>query len=308
MQIFTRSSNDKDLPLATAVAIGNFDGVHLGHQKILQNLVKTAKNQNLVSMVLTFAPHPGKVTGKGSIKLLQTLEQKLEKISTTGVTATYIQDFNIQLAGLTGEEFITSILLDTLTAKIIIVGENFRFGKHRSDDISTLRSIADKYKLQILSTPSVIKNSDIISSSLIRRLLLNGEIQKANTFLGTEFTIKGRVIKGSSRGAGMGFPTANIKTDNEILPTGTFIAHSTIAGKAYNSVCNIGTNPTFSQKNINIESHILNFGQDLYEQEISLSFLQKIRDEIRFDSATELKAQIKQDIKYAENYFRLYSA
>lgn len=305
MEVFTKATNRHDLPTATVVAIGNFDGVHLGHQKILSELVKTAKEQKLMSMVLTFEPHPGKVTGKGRIKLIQTLEQKLEKISKSGADAVYIQDFDDKLAGLPGKKFITDILLNILAARIIIVGENFRFGKNRSNDISSLRAIAAERGFKVFTTPSVIINGEMISSSFIRSLILNGEIQKANTLLGDDFTIKGRVIKGSSRGTKLGFPTANIKTENEILPPGIFITQTFLAGKTYRSVCNIGSNPTFGKNKIGLEAHILDFNKNLYEQDISLAFLKKIRDEIRFATTTELQAQIERDIKTAEDFFKI---
>ncbi len=290
---------------STAVAIGNFDGLHLGHKRIISLLLQKADENNLVSLVLTFTPHPGKVTGRGQIQLLQTEEQKLENLADSGVEAVFLIPFDKAFAQLSSRDFFKHIILSGLQAREIIVGNNFRFGKDREGNLQTLINLAKDNQLTVHSLPSVMKDNQVVSSSMIRRLLLAGDIGKANLFLGAPYEISGEVIPGVSRGKGLGFPTANLKTSNEILPAGVFITQVEETGREFPSVTNIGTRPTFGHTSTQIETHVLDIVRDFYGKHLNLRFFKKIRDEIRFDSSQALAAQIQADIQAAHRYFDL---
>ncbi len=305
MQIFSNFNDLSKFEQGSVVAIGNFDGVHLGHQKILNFLVNKASEKDLISLVLTFSPHPGKITGKGQIKLLQTLEQKIESFQAFGVQVVFTLPFTRKFANLSTEDFIDKILIKTLNARSVIVGNNFRFGKNRTGDISTLKSQTAPNNLKIYTIPSVSVNTMTISSSLIRRLILKGNIKNANLLLGKPYEIQGEVITGHSRGTTLGFPTANVNTENDITPFGVFLTSIILNNREFPSLTNIGKCPTFQQKNINIESHILDFKSDIYRKKIKIIFLKRLRDEIKFESPAKLFKQIQKDLQTARKYFNL---
>ncbi len=304
MQIFSNFDDLGQFEQGSIVAIGNFDGVHLGHQKILNFLVNKASEKDLISLVLTFSPHPGKITGKGQIKLLQTLEQKIECIQSFGVNAVFTLPFTKKFASLSTEDFINKILIKTLNARAVIVGNNFRFGKNRKGNISTLKSQTTPNNLKIYIIPAVSLNTRTISSSLIRRIILKGDIKNANLLLGKPYEIQGEVIKGHARGTTLGFPTANINTENDITPFGVFLTSVIFNKREFASLTNIGKCPTFEQKNINIESHILDFKSDIYRKKIKIIFLKRLRDEIKFESPDKLSKQIQKDLQAARKYFK----
>jgi riboflavin kinase/FMN adenylyltransferase len=265
-----RLPSDRTLPAGpTAVAIGNFDGMHLGHQLILSFLAHQASGDTLTPVILTFSPHPGKVTGGGRIRLLQTEEQKLDKIDRFG-------------------------------------GEDFRFGRDREGDTARLCELARRYSLTVYPIPSLQKEGVPVSSSAIRDLIRNGEVARAALLLGEAYEIRGRVVPGQTVGRGLGFPTANLETGNEIVPAGVFVTTAEVSGSIHASVTNIGTRPTFSRAGTRIETHILDFTQDIYGEDISLRFLRKIRDELRFESSDDLREQIRKDLRTTRRYFALH--
>lgn len=292
-------------PKKTAVAIGNFDGVHLGHKRILETLVDEAKKKDLNSVVLTFSPHPKKVVGKEPIEMIQTLNQRLASLSHFQVQAVLILHFDKQLANRTAQEFIQQLVLAPLKAAEIIVGKNFCFGKNRQGCSETLHSLAKANGFQVHIIPPVTIAETTVSSSLIRNLLHEGQIEKANAFLGRAYEIEGTVIEGQCRGKRLGFPTANIETVNEIVPEGVFITNTVISGVTHASLTNIGKCPTFDQKDKNVESYILNFADDIYGQKISIRFLTKLREEKKFSSPQELTTQIQKDLILAKDFFQL---
>ncbi|UCE21847.1 MAG: bifunctional riboflavin kinase/FAD synthetase [Candidatus Aminicenantes bacterium] len=287
------------------VAIGNFDGIHLGHHKILECLEKTAKEYGLFSLVLTFFPHPGKILGKNKLKMIQTLDQKIREIRKFDIQALLIIAFDEQFASLTAQDFIQKIVLETLRAKAIIVGKNFYFGKNRKGDVSLLHSLSSKFKFRVCPIPAVIQNGETVSSSLIRNLLQEGEVEKANRLLGRPYEIEGKVVKGQSRGKALGFPTANIETENEIIPQGVFITQTRIGLKILPSMTNVGKQPTFGQEDLHIESFIIDFDRDLYGEHIGINFLKKIRDQMKFKTPDELARQLEDDLQTTKAYFKL---
>ncbi len=305
MQVITNLSEVTGFKKNTAVAIGNFDGVHLGHKKILEYLKKTAGENDLKSVVLTFSPHPEKFFNKDKFLLIQPYKEKLNMISRFQVETAVALPFDKKLSLFSPEQFIEKILIDSLHCKFIVVGSNFRFGKNRKGDVKQLRKIAKKHHIKLHSIPQVSLHGEIISSSKIRTLLLNGDIEKANRFLGHPYKLSGRVIRGSSRGRRIGFPTANLRPDNNIIPQGVFITESIIGSKTYHSVTNIGCCPTFNRDRIHIESYIIGFQTDLYDKRMALLILKKIRDEKAFDSPEKLQRQIEKDIRITEQYFTM---
>lgn len=303
MQIIKNALDFPTLPKKTSVAIGNFDGVHLGHQKILRVLTEEAKTKDLLPTVLTFSPHPKKVVGKGQIHLLQSMEQRLREIKRFPVHKVFLLHFNRELAKRTAQDFLENFVLKPLKAQEIIVGENFCFGRNREGCTDMLLKLAERLGFNVYSVPPVSVGGTVVSSSNIRKLLWKGEIEQAADMLGRFYEIEGEVVKGKSRGKTLGFPTANIQTPNEITPEGVFISEVCFDGKNYPSLTNVGMCPTFHQKDRNIETYILHFDAYLYGKKILIRFLKKVRDEVRFDSPDALSDQIQRDIKVAEAYF-----
>jgi len=288
----------------SVVAIGNFDGIHLGHRKILQILVREAEKLSLFSLLLTFHPHPEKVLAGRKLKMLQTLEQRLNAIEKYGVQIAVVLPFNRRFAILSAEEFVRTIVLEKLKAKKIIVGENFRFGRNREGDVSKLYVFSAEFHFDVQSIPPVVVEDDVVSSSLIRELLQEGDIERANTLIGRSYEIEGTVIKGKSRGKNLGFPTANIHSLNDLAPPGVFISEIEIGSKSWPSVTHVGSKPTFNEKDIHIESYIMGFRNNLYGQRIRISFLRKIRDEKKFRTPEDLSLQIRKDLESAKSYFQ----
>ncbi len=303
MKIVNGFQNLPALSRATALAIGNFDGLHLGHQKILEQVVKEASKQSLMAAVLTFYPHPDNFLGKDKLKLIQTLDQRLAEIAKHGVELAVVASFNKKFAGLSGQEFVSKIVANLMRAKVVAVGENFHFGRNREGNISLLNKLAPRFNLQVFTLKSLKKEGMIVSSSLIRQLLQQGYIEQANLLLGRRFEIEGEVIKGKSRGKILGFPTANINTRNEIVPPGVFVSKVEVDGRQRPALTNIGHRPTFGQEELNIESYIMNFNKDLYGQKLKIYFIKKIRSEMKFITPEALAQQIKKDIATAEKYF-----
>ena len=289
----------------TIITIGNFDGLHLGHKKILQFLVQEAEKYDLFSLVLTFSPHPDIILGKGKVKMIQTLDQRLKAIEKFGIQAVLITPFNREFFNLSSDDFIQKILVNTLKTEEVVIGENFQFGKNREGNINTLRTLGSRLGFRVHEIPKVIKGGKTVSSSLIRSLLLEGKIEEANLLLGRYYEIEGKVIKGKDRGKILGFPTANIKTENEIIPLGVYISLVTINSNSYPSITNAGLRPTFGQEDMQIESYIIDFNQKLYGQEMVVKFIKKIREEIKFKSPQELSLQINKDLGQAKAYFKL---
>ena len=286
------------------IAIGNFDGIHLGHQKILQFLAKKAKKHSLFPLVLTFSPHPEKILGEKRIKMIQTLDQRVKEMKKFGIKAVLIVPFDEKFSSLSSLDFIQKIVVNILKAKKVVVGENFHFGKNREGDISLLRRMASQFDFKVYSIPSITKEKRIVSSSLVRSYLQEGKIEKANALLRRFYEIEGKVIRGKSRGKTLGFPTANIETENEIVPPGVFITTTVLESETFPSMTNVGTRPTFNQQEINIESYILNFNKYLYGKTIKINFIKKIRDEMKFKTSNDLSQQIKKDLETTKIYFK----
>jgi len=287
-----------------ALTIGNFDGLHLGHQKILKICLRTARERDLTAAVLTFSPHPEKIFSPEKVCMIQTLDQRLEGIAASGADMAIVVPFTKEFAGLPGEEFVRKILVKKLQARTLIVGPDFRFGKSRRGDIPALRKFGRRFGFDVRVVPPVRKKALVVSSSLIRELLKLGHVGSAHQLLGRPYTIEGDVVHGEARGRALGFPTANIETPNEIIPRGVFLTLFESGGKAMPSLTNIGVRPTFHKRSLTIETHVIDVQKNLYGSAVKLIFLKKIRDEREFGDSQELAARIRKDLEDARRYFQ----
>jgi riboflavin kinase/FMN adenylyltransferase len=287
----------------TAVAAGNFDGLHLGHQKILRSLVERAAGDGLRSVVLTFSPHPEKVLGRSQIAMIQTIDQRLAGLRSAGVQAVLLAPFNRTFAELPVADFVEQVLVRSLRAREVVVGEDFRFGRHRRGDVRSLRLWGSKLGFHVRPVPPVVKGGRVVSSSLIRRLLAAGRVDKAGAFLGRPYAITGTVVGGAARGRALGFPTANLWSENEIIPRGVFITTTVVGGREHPSVTNIGSRPTFGCGPQSIETFLLDFDGSLHRCRLELRFIKSLRSERAFASRAALVGQIGRDVQAARRYF-----
>lgn len=281
------------------VTIGTFDGVHIGHKKILEKIIHSAKVLDCESVVLTFFPHPRMILQENSfVKLLNTMEEKIVLLQKIGIDNLIIHPFDKEFSQLTAEEFVKKILVDQLQIQKIIIGYDHRFGRNRTADINDLILFGEKYGFEVEQI-SVQEIDDIaVSSTKIRTSLANGTVTLANEYLGYNYFFTGIVVKGKQLGRTIGFPTANIhiKEDYKLIPkNGVYLVKSLLNQKIIYGVMNIGTRPTVNGENKTIEVHFIDFDQNLYDQEITLEVLDFVRDEQKFDSIEALKNQIQKD-------------
>lgn len=305
MRVFRGLHRTSLLAAPTALAIGNFDGLHLGHQAILRRLVDRAKAARLISVVLTFSPHPEKVLGQGKIAMIQTLNQRLAGLKKSGVEAVLVAPFDLRFSRLSSREFFDRVVISLLHAEEVVIGQDFRFGLNRQGDVDTLRQLASEKGVLVHPVPPVRVDDQVVSSSLIRAYLEQGRVEQANRLLGRPYEIEGRVGPGSARGKSLGFPTANVLTANEITPAGVFITEAVLGRKAFPSVTNVGFRPTFEGGSLQVETFLFFFNGSLYGKKIRLRFLQKIREEQKFPTPEDLVRQVRQDIEVARGYFEL---
>ena len=281
------------------VTIGIFDGVHLGHSKILNRITQSALDLNCDSLVLTFFPHPRMVLDdKSEIKLLNTINEKVFLIEKTGLSNLIIHPFNKAFSELSAEEFVEKILVEKLNIQKIIIGHDHRFGKNRNANIDDLIHFGKKYNFEVEQISAQEINEVSISSTKIRNALNQGNIDLATEYLGYNYLLTGIVTKGKQLGRTIGYPTANIqiKEDYKLLPkNGVYIVKSIIKNKTVFGMMNIGVRPTVDGVTQTIEIHFFDYNEDLYEQEIVVSILKRIRDEKKFESLAALKDQLVLD-------------
>ncbi len=289
----------------TAVTIGVFDGVHRGHQHIFKKLVEAARRQNGMSLIYTFHPHPARVLVPDACPfMLNTLEQKLALLKAMGVDAVVVEPFTRAYARQTPEKFFKKIIVGRLGTKSLWVGYDFTFGVHRSGTLSVLKELAQASDVNINVIKPYLLKETIVSSTQIRQRLASGQAEAANDLLGHPYFMEGLVVQGRGVGGNLGIHTANLQPDNDlILPTGVYITRTEVLGRKYQSVTNIGPNPTFGPAPISIETHLLHFDRTIAKKKIRVEFLKKLREEITFPSAKELTVQIQNDIHLAQQYF-----
>jgi riboflavin kinase/FMN adenylyltransferase len=286
--------------------IGNYDGVHLGHQAILERVTREAAARDAPSLLITFSPHPLSIVDpERKPKRLQNRGQKLESLRRTGLSDLLILGFTPALASLSGEEFFGRLIADRIPLASIHVGENFRFGRGREGDLELLRSIGESHGFEVRGVPPVRADGHVISSTAVRRALADGDVALARRMLGRPHVVAGEVVHGDGRGRLLDCPTANIEPDNEVLPRpGVYVSETRVIAGRFPSVTNVGLRPTFGGERVTVETHLLEVREDLYHEQIEVHFLERLRDEKRFDDATELADQIARDRAAAFAYFQ----
>ena len=290
------------------ITVGTFDGVHLGHQKIITHLVKKAKQKNCGTLLLTFDPHPRKVVQPSNAPmLLQTIEERSEILSKLGLEIIFVQPFTKAFSKLNAEEYVKDILVNQLNVEHLLVGYNHRFGRNRTANIFDLKKLGKKYKFSVGEIQAHIVNKITVSSTKIRHAINNGNIKYANSLLGHTYKLKGIVMKGRQNGKKIGFPTANVKINEreKILPKNGVYAVKVNYNEMTNlAMMNIGTNPTFSGNYISNEVHLINWDGNLYKIEIEIFFIERIRDEKKFNSIQDLSIQLQNDKNYVLKKFK----
>ncbi len=279
--------------------MGSFDGIHLGHRKLMEDARDEAKSLNSVSVVVTFHPHPLKVLHpEKKVTLITTFEKKIEIIDSIGIDYLVYITFTREFADMAPEAFIKDVIVEKLKPLKIIVGHDFGFGINKSGDAKLLRRLSGElnYELSVME-PFKIKG-EIVSSTLIRQFVTSGNVCKVKEFLGRHYSVHGGVTKGSGRGKRLGFPTANIIPEEELFPKdGVYATVAKIEGDFYRSVTNVGSNPTFNEILRRIETYIMNYSKDIYGMEIEVFFVARLRGEIKFESSGALEEQIREDIE-----------
>ncbi len=296
-----------DAPFKNAVfTTGNFDGVHKGHQSLCSQVVKKAREINGISVVMIFDPHPLKTLGKASPAPITKRDQKIELIEKTGIDILLCIKFDKTFASITAIDFIKNILVKKIGIKAIVIGADYSFGKNRDGDIGLLKEYGEKLGFEtIISAWTTDKNDkrERISSTRIRKIVMEGKVDQAMKYLGRRYQIRGKVIKGRERGGSkLGFPTANIKLHDELCPKiGVYAVHVETSLGDFKGVANIGFSPTFGDNMFTIEVHILDFNHDIYNTRIRVNMVQRLRDEKKFDSIDQLSKQIRHDIETARD-------
>jgi riboflavin kinase/FMN adenylyltransferase len=301
-----REISDIRIDTGSALTVGSFDGVHLGHKSIFENLIAISEKQNLESVIITFDPHPRKVLGTAdkNFKLLTSLDEKIELFEQIGIDQILIITFTKEFAKLSYRQFVENILVEKLNVREMVIGYDHHFGKDREGGMDKLIELGKIHGFSVKQISPFTTNGKTISSSLIRQLLEEGEIEKANEFLGRQYSIKGKVVKGVGRGREIGFPTANIQLENEdkVVPKrGVYAVDVVYENKLFKGMMNIGNRPTFNFDSLTLEVHIFKFTVYIYDAFIKICFKKYIREEKKFSNVNELKTQLIDDKNKSEN-------
>ena len=308
MNIYYGIESIERIKKGSVMTLGSFDGVHSGHIKLFDYINRIAKENDKHSLVITFDPHPRTVIN--NIKedfLLTTIEEKIKLIEAQGINDLLIIKFDKSFSKINAEEFINSIVINMIKPSHIVAGYDTHFGKNRMGDLVFLKKVTARRNIRIDIVEQFLYNNEPVSSSEIRKLLKFGNIKKANSLLKYPYFFKGKVVKGEGRGALLGFPTANLECLDKLklLPQkGVYIVDVIINNKHYKGIMNIGTRPTFNneENNLTIEVHLLKFSENLYSKILKIHILDRIRDEIKFESKEELVKQLKEDIEKIKHY------
>ncbi|VAX31591.1 FMN adenylyltransferase / Riboflavin kinase [hydrothermal vent metagenome] len=302
MKLLIGASNIKPNLDYPVVAIGNFDGVHLGHQAIIAETIERAKQNDGTAVVLTFEPHPRRhLNPEKTFKLLNTFQIKARLIEGFGIDVTYVTEFNKAFAELSPEGFAKKFLHEKIGCKEVVVGKNFRFGKDQKGTLDDLIRYGETLGFKVISPEPVKVEGYVVSSSEVRKQLMEGNVALAAKMLGRHYIVEGKVIRGDDRGAALGFPTANLRLPNELIPKeGIYAARAdflkTDGYGTKNCVVYIGSKPTFGQNTLSLEVHVLDFEKDLYEKRLRVALIDWVRGDERFESAEALSVQIQKDV------------
>src|SRR5580658_2621472 len=308
----------KDRP-GTVVTIGNFDGVHLGHQEILRDVVARAAaadrrhnarevskaQKQLLPAVLTFYPHPARVLRpQQAPSLLETLPQRLADFAALGIVAALVLQFDAVLAQASAEDFVEEYIVDTMRARAVLVGASFRFGHKQLGDVELLKELGRRWGFEVIIVMPVIDGGDVVSSTAIREAVRDGRVEDARRMLGRPFALAGEIRTGTGQGRKLVVPTLNLATEQETLPkTGVYVTETVLPGGTYRSVTNVGVRPTFDGTRLAIESHLFDFAGALTSGAMKVRFLQRLRDEQKFSGPDALREQVLKDIARAKQVF-----
>jgi riboflavin kinase / FMN adenylyltransferase len=287
------------------LALGNFDGLHRGHLKIIERVKRGAAEHGGTPMAMTFDPHPPRVVRPDKAPpLLMTKGQRLEALHRAGIACVAVVRFTREFSQWDPETFVRNVLVDWLHVSEVWVGANFLFGRGRAGNFSLLRTLGQQYGFRADKIDPVRYKDFVVSSTRIRRLVTEGRVDEAGALLGHAYYVDGRVVEGRKRGRELGFPTANLATDNELLPPhGIYATMLDVDGVVYAGLTSIGTRPTFDEIDVTVETYLLQYSGDLYGKRVRLSFVQRLRDERRFDDVDALRAQMQADERWAERLF-----
>ncbi|MDP4173083.1 MAG: bifunctional riboflavin kinase/FAD synthetase [Bacteroidota bacterium] len=296
--------NEVNKEESTVLTIGTFDGFHKGHQQIVDHLVIEAKKSNARSFLITFEPHPRSVLSKDfDLKLLTTLQEKLDLIEKSGVDNVLVINFTPEFSRMTSDEFIQQIIVDKIGIKELVIGYDHRIGRDRGGDENKLRELGDTFGFMVTPVYAVKVDQDAISSTKIRHALVDGDIERTNKYLGRNYSFSGSVVKGAMRGRTLGFPTVNIAVNNKhkMIPArGVYLVKLFLNSESFYGIMNIGMRPTFGDTvELVIEVYIFNFNRDVYGENLTVEVIKKLREEKKFDSKDALVEQLETDKKKA---------
>jgi riboflavin kinase / FMN adenylyltransferase len=291
----------------SVVAIGTFDGIHLGHQEVLRFAIARAKESGAVSTAVTFEPPPLKVLKPDAAPpRISTNQQRMDWFGAVGMEAAVVLPFTQELAGLTPEEFVDQILVRQLRVKAVVVGDNFRFGHGKAGDVGFLRELGVRQGFEVVVHKPVVLDGNILSSTLVRKLVASGDVRGAARLLGRPFALTGEVVSGTGTGRKFTFPTLNLKAEQELLPErGVYITRTVLDGESssHRSVTNVGLRPTFNGSGLSVETHLLDYLGNFAPKRIEVRFWKRLREEKKFNGPEELKTQIAKDIAAANRFF-----
>ncbi|SCJ75229.1 Riboflavin biosynthesis protein ribF [uncultured Eubacterium sp.] len=304
MRIFETLEEIRDIEPA-AVALGNFDGVHLGHQELIRQMVKTAREKNLKAAVFTFSNHPKDLLPKEKkVKNILSKKEKAQIIESLDVDYLFNIEFTKAIMTMEPVDFIKKLLLDKFNMKAAFCGFNYHFGYKAQGNPDVLRNVGLEKGFDVTEMSAYKIKGNVVSSSLIRTLIASGQVEKCMTYMGRHYSIGGEVVVGNRLGRKLGFPTSNLVIDLSMVtpPNGVYVTYCTYNGVRYPSVTNVGIKPTVGHYNKNVETHIFNFDKELYGKHIEVEFLEKTRDEVKFDSVQDLSEQIVRDCREAKAF------
>jgi riboflavin kinase/FMN adenylyltransferase len=289
----------------SVLSVGTFDGLHLGHQRILRTVVERARQMSHLAAAVTFDPHPVRVLRpEKAPRMIETLEQRLRGFERMGLDAALVLRFDKALSLLSPEEFLQDILVDRLHVAAILVGQNFCFGHRGAGDVAMLSRYGPSHGFQVEIVPPAEIGGKIVSSTNVRNAVSEGRVEDAERLLGRPFSLSGLIRTGEGRGRTILFPTLNLQPEQELFPkTGVYVTRCIVLGKEYGSVTNVGTRPTFDGRGITIESHLFGFPEQVASGPLEVRFLRRLRDEKKFSAVAELREQIGRDIEEAKEYF-----
>ncbi|QWV95047.1 bifunctional riboflavin kinase/FAD synthetase [Geomonas oryzisoli] len=307
MVIFRSVSEIKGKLRRPVVTIGNFDGVHLGHREIFRRVREIAREIDGVSVVITFVPHPLKVVAAHrEVRLITTSQEKDALIEGSGIDYLLEIPFDQAFASIPAAEFVQRVLVDAIGLERLVIGYDYAFGRGREGDVGLLRELGTRFGYSVEELQPISDGATVYSSTAVRRLVSAGDVSAASLLLGRHFSVTGKVVHGHERGRGLGFPTANIETEKDLIPSvGVYAVKVCLGERLLDGACNIGPNPTFGNDRLSIEVFLLDFDGDLYGREITLFFIERLRGEKRFAGLDELKAAIASDVERCREILRL---